>query len=74
MRYIRPMSEREQKEFRENVRKFWKETNILALKTGLRFNQKTKQQTELRIEVLQELIKEKENEQPPDRKTSQFIN
>jgi hypothetical protein len=68
------MSEREQKEFRENVRKFWKETNILALKTGLRFNQKTKQQTELRIEVLQELIKEKENEQPPDRKTSQFIN
>ena len=65
------MNDDEIEKFIATTKEHWRNLFPPDLERGLRFNLRTKQQIELRIQVIQELINE--HERTSDKKRSQFF-
>ena len=63
------MDDKEEQEFKERVRIRWERESLKDLEMMLAINQSLKQQYELRIEVMKEII---DGRTKPDSKTKQF--
>ena len=70
-KWIRLMDDEEREKFIAETRQHWKNLFPSDLERGLRFNLRTKQQIELRIQVIQEILNERESRD--GKKSHQFL-
>jgi hypothetical protein len=62
------MDKEEIEEFKQTVKKHWKDVSLKDIDIGIQYNKRLRQQMEIRIEVLEEMKLERQS----DRKSKQY--